>query len=76
MLKLNYFVPVFALTLSLASCGGGETEKNEVATIETTDESDDSAENDYVLPPPISIANAFKDAGLPYVAGKTNPVAL
>lgn len=75
MFKLNYFVPAFALTLSLASCGGGETEKNEVATVETTTESDDSMEDDYVLPPPISIANAFKDAGLPYVAGKTNPVS-
>ncbi len=75
MFKLNYFVPAFALTLSLTSCGGGETEKNEVATVETTDESGESSDNDYVLPPPISIANAFKDAGLPYVAGKTNPVA-
>ena len=72
MLKLNYFVPAFALTLSLASCGGSETEKNEVAVIETTD-ADESSDNDYVLPPPISIANAFKDAGLPYVSGKINP---
>ncbi len=74
MLKLNYFVPAIALTLSLASCGGGETEKEKVATVETTDESTDSSNDDYVLPPPISIANAFQAAGLPYVAGKTNPV--
>ena len=75
MLKLNYFVPAIALTLSLASCGGGETEKEDVATVEITDESNNSSDDDYVLPAPISIANAFKDAGLPYVAGKTNPVA-
>ena len=75
MLKLNYFVPAIALSLSLSSCGGGETEKEDVATVETTDESNDSSDDDYVLPPPISIANAFQDAGLPYVAGKTNPVA-
>lgn len=75
MLKLNYFVPAIALGLSLASCGGGETEKEEVAMMETTDESDESANDDYVLPPPISIANAFKDAGLTYLSGKTNPVS-
>ncbi|MGV3613213.1 MAG: hypothetical protein ACO1N0_19795 [Fluviicola sp.] len=75
MLKLNYFVPAIALSLSLSSCGGGETEKEDVATVETTDESNDSSDDDYVLPPPISIANAFQAAGLPYVAGKTNPVA-
>ena len=75
MLKLNYFVPAIALTLSLASCGSSETEKKEVATIETTEGTDGSSDNDYVLPPPISIANAFKDAGLAYNAGKTNPIA-
>ena len=30
MLKLNYFVPAIALSLSLSSCGGGETEKEDV----------------------------------------------
>lgn len=75
MLKLNYFVPAIALTLSLASCGDSETEKKEVVTIETTEGTDGSADDDYVLPPPISIANAFKDAGLAYNANKTNPVA-
>lgn len=75
MLKLNYFVPAIALTLSLASCGGSETEKKEVATIETTEGTDESSDDDYVLPPPISIANRFKDAGLMYINGKTNPVA-
>jgi hypothetical protein len=74
MLKLNYFVPAIALTLSLASCGGSETEKKEVATIETTEGTDGSSDDDYVLPPPISIANAFKAAGLAYKANKTNPV--
>lgn len=74
MLKLNYFIPAFALTLCLASCGGGETKKEEVTTIETTEGSDGSSEDDYVLPPPISIANAFKGAGLKYIAGKTNPI--
>lgn len=74
MLKLNYFVPAIALTLSLASCGGSETEKEKIATIETTEGTDGSSDDDYVLPPPISIANAFKDAGLTYKADKTNPV--
>jgi hypothetical protein len=73
MLKLNYFVPAFALTLSLTSCGGGESDKKAAVTIETTEESTMSSDDDYVLPQPITLANAFKDAGLKYVAGKTNP---
>lgn len=73
MLKLNYFLPAIALTLSLASCGGGESDEKETATIETTDDSNVSSEDDYVLPQPITLANAFKAAGLKYVAGKTNP---
>lgn len=75
MLKLNYFVPAIALSLGLASCGGGESEKMKTTTVETVDGADESTEADYVLPQPISLANAFKDAGLKYVAGKSNPSA-
>jgi hypothetical protein len=73
MLKLNYFVPAIALSIGLASCGGGESEKMKTTTVETVDGSDESSDDDYVLPQPISLANAFKDAGLKYVAGKANP---
>lgn len=72
MLKLNYFAPAVALTLSLASCGGGEAEKKEVAVVEETTGADASSDNDYVLPPPISIARVFQGAGLKYIAGRTN----
>lgn len=74
MLKLNYFAPALALTLVLGSCGGSEAEKKETVTVETTEEGTESSDNDYVLPPPITLANAFKAAGLKYVEGKTNPV--
>ncbi|WP_300660572.1 hypothetical protein [Fluviicola sp.] len=75
MLKLNYFVPALTLSLALASCGDSESDKKETATVETTTTtSQESSENDYVLPQPITLANAFKAAGLKYQAGKTNPV--
>ncbi|MNV08937.1 hypothetical protein D3C71_994150 [compost metagenome] len=75
MLKLNYFVPALTLSLALASCGDSESDKKETATVETTTTTSlESSENDYVLPQPITLANAFKAAGLKYEAGKTNPV--
>lgn len=75
MLKLNYFVPALTFFLTLASCGDHASENKEKAIVETNSGSKESAENDYVLPQPITLANAFKAAGLKYQAGRTNPVA-
>lgn len=73
MLKMNYAIPLFAFCLFLASCGEGEEKGKETAAL--TEEMLDSDETDYVLPQPISLANAFKSAGLTYVSGKTNPTS-
>lgn len=73
MLKLNYFLPALTLSLFLASCGGGESEKKEPSIVDAGTDSKESAEQEYVLPQPITLANAFKAAGLKYQAGKTNP---
>lgn len=73
MLKINYAIPLFAFCLFLTSCGGGENKVKE--TTDVAEEMLDSDETDYVLPQPISLANAFKSAGLTYVNGKTNPTS-
>lgn len=73
MLKMKYAIPLVALSVFFTACGGGEEQTKETANITT--ESTDSEESDYVLPQPISLANAFKSAGLTYAAGKSNPVS-
>lgn len=76
MFKLNYFAPALTLSLALTSCGDSGSDKKETVPVETTTTtSRESSENDYVLPQPITLANAFKAAGLKYEVGKTNPVA-
>jgi len=60
----------------LISCGGNAPAKNKVnaqVSVGTPDYAN-SDKHDFVLPQPISLARAFKDAGLSYEAGKTNPV--
>lgn len=59
----------------LFSCSGtdAESEKiNQDIKTETTG-SHDSADEDFVLPPFMSIAKSFQSAGLEYIPGKTNP---
>ncbi|WP_343606011.1 hypothetical protein [Fluviicola sp.] len=75
MLKLKHFVPALTIGLALTSCGDSESEKKEKTVVETGSDSKESAANEYVLPQPITLANAFKAAGLKYQAGKTNPAA-
>jgi hypothetical protein len=61
----------------LISCNGNSPQKNKVnakVSVATPDYAN-SDKHDFVLPQPISLARAFKDAGLSYEAGKTNPVA-
>ena len=73
-LNLKLIVPALALSAVIASCGGSDNDakKNEVTVEENNFESEDDA---FVLPQPITMAQMFKDAGLQYVNGKTNPVS-
>lgn len=74
-MKINwkFFLPSLVLVAGLAACGGGEDEKMKAET--TTEETTSSDDEDFVLPQPMTLAQAFQEAGLPYSAGKTNPVA-
>lgn len=73
MFKIKYAIPLVALSVIFTACGGGE--ENTKETAEITTESEASEESDYVLPQPISLANAFKSAGLTYTAGKANAIS-
>lgn len=74
MSKKQLTIPAVAAVLLLASCGGGTTEKEQAKVEVTVDEMAVSDDNDFILPQPITLVNAFKSAGLTYTAGKTNPV--
>jgi len=62
--------------LFLTACSNDKTpeEKKSVTETETT-KNDESIDDDFVLPQPIVLATAFRDAGLTYQPGKTNPVS-
>lgn len=68
-------IPAMAAVLLLASCGGGTTEKEQPKVEVTVDDMAVSDDNDFILPQPITLANAFKNAGLTYTPGKTNPAS-
>jgi hypothetical protein len=72
-MKFSYLIPISVLSIALFSCSGNTTDNTEKKQIEATTNSTESEDADYVLPQPISLANAFKEAGLTYITGKTNP---
>lgn len=72
--KIQFALPIAAATLLLSACSGNEEPAKQQASIEAeADENTASSDQDYLLPPPISLASAFKNAGLTYVPNKTNP---
>lgn len=73
-MKYTLFIPAAILSITIYSCGNSTAENTDKAQIEASETATDSEENDYVLPQPISLANAFKEAGLAYIAGKTNAI--
>lgn len=67
--------PAAFIALFLSACGGNN-EQNNVASIDSEAQTETvSEDNDYVLPQPITLANAFKEAGLKFQAGKANPTS-
>lgn len=71
-IKLIAVVSGFGL---LFSCNQNEhVEKLKTQQVTEIDSMYESADEDFVLPPFLSIAKSFKNAGLVYVKGKTNPV--
>jgi hypothetical protein len=71
---IKYAIPVLASTLIFAACTGTEkSDKNKVEITVDSPEANSSDDHAFILPQPISLANAFKSAGLTYQAGKTNP---
>ncbi len=75
LMKINwkFFFPSLILVAGLAACGGAEGEKMKAETT-TEENAESSADDDFVLPQPITLAQVFQEAGLPYVSGKTNPI--
>lgn len=71
----QFTIPAIAAVLLFASCDGGTTEKEQPEVEITVDDQAISEDNDFILPQPITLANALKSAGLTYTAGKTNPVS-
>lgn len=75
-MKIPFSIPIVAGALFLSACGGEEAAKKDQPTVDVTvDDQAVSADEDFMLPQPISLAHAFKNAGLTYVSGKTNPVS-
>lgn len=68
-------IPVFALSLFIASCGGSQddSESDDVELMEVT-EVDDPSDNAflYTLPSPLQIASIFRRSGLNYIPDLTN----
>lgn len=74
--KIQVSIPIIAAALLLSSCSGGnESSKPEAEVTADVFDEQASEDNDYVLPQPITLAQAFKGAGLTYTSGKTNPVS-
>lgn len=64
---------LLALAFIFNSCGNSE-EQNNIMSVKEQELGIESEANDYVLPQPITLANAFKEAGLKFEAGKSNPI--
>ncbi|ASS49336.1 MAG: hypothetical protein A3D31_03570 [Candidatus Fluviicola riflensis] len=75
-MKIQLSIPIVAGALFLSACGGEEATNSDQPKVEVTvDDQAVSADEDFILPQPISLAHAFKNAGLTYVSGKTNPIS-
>ncbi|MDH4471197.1 MAG: hypothetical protein QE487_01240 [Fluviicola sp.] len=75
-MKIQLSIPIVAGALFLSACGGGDATKKDQPTVDVTvDDQTVSDDEDFMLPQPISLAHAFKNAGLTYVSGKTNPIS-
>lgn len=75
-MKIPLSITIVAGALILSACGGEEAAKTDQPTVDVTvDDQTVSADEDFMLPQPISLAHAFKNAGLTYVPGKTNPIS-
>lgn len=73
---MKHTIPMIAAVVLMTACSGGDDAAKEKADV-TIEESnlDASDDQDFILPQPISLASAFQEAGLTYIAGKTNPVS-
>jgi len=75
-MKIQLSIPIVAGALLLSACGGEDASKKDQPKVEVTvEDASVSADDDFMLPQPISLAHAFKNAGLTYVSGKTNPIS-
>lgn len=61
-----------SLLVLLAGCTGNDAAKKGVVTVEKGDESEITIDQDFVLPQPITLAQAFHDAGLSWQTGMIN----
>jgi hypothetical protein len=74
--KIQLSIPVVAAALLFSACSGNDAPATNQAKVEIdVNESAASADQDFVLPPPNSLATAFKNAGLTYTPGKANPAS-
>lgn len=64
-----------SITLIFSACGGKSQSKIEQPAVEETLEDEVSLEEDYMLPQPITLVHLFKDAGLSFTPGLTNPAS-
>jgi len=74
--KIHFSIPIVAAALFLSACSGGENQVTDQQEVVVDQENSAVSDDlDFVLPQPISLASAFKNAGLSYVSGKTNPAS-
>ncbi len=75
MKKLSVKLLAFLVVFSglFYSCGGNQEAEEETTAEVSTTPSDSTDEVTYVLPSPLQIVSLFKNAGLEYVGGLTNP---
>jgi len=69
-------LPILTAGLLLTACSGNQETTQKKATVEVENADQEvSIDDDFVLPQPITLAIAFRDAGLTYNANKTNPIS-
>jgi hypothetical protein len=74
--KILFSLPVVAASMLFTACSGNEDPVKDQPKVEIDiDESAISDDQDFILPQPTTLANAFKNAGLTYRPGKANPAS-
>ena len=73
---MKLLLPVFSAVLVITSCSETSSDSSKKAEISVADyDQNITLDNDFILPQPITLIEAFSSAGLKFEKGITNPLA-